>query len=61
MAKFCHDQYDHPLLWCDDKRRVEERRNARESLVIVEQRKEAQELKKARDVNEVSKNHPKFY
>ncbi|KAJ6638525.1 hypothetical protein Bhyg_11261, partial [Pseudolycoriella hygida] len=52
MANFCHDQYDHPLLWCEDKRRAEERRVAKESLLLVKHRKEAEQAKKLKDRNE---------
>lgn len=53
MAQFCHDQYDHPLLWCDDKRRAEERKIAQESLSVVRHRRDEQEAQKVRDVREV--------
>lgn len=54
MAKLCHDQYDHPLLWCESKRRAEEKRIAQESYTIAQQRKEQAEQRKIRDCNEVS-------
>lgn len=54
MAKLCHDQYDHPLLWCESKRRAEEKRIANESWALVQQRKELNEAKKARECTEVS-------
>lgn len=54
MALVCHDQYDHPLLWCDERRRAEERRIASEGLAIVEQQKKSAELRKHRERNEVS-------
>lgn len=53
MANFCHDQYDHPLLWCEEKRRAEERKVAKESLVLVKHRREAEQAKRIRDRNEV--------
>lgn len=53
MAQFCHDQYDHPLLWCNEKRRAEERRNARDSLAVVQHQKEVKEIQKVRDISEV--------
>lgn len=54
MALVCHDQYDHPLLWCDERRRAEERKIASEGLAIVEQQKKNTELWKQRERNEVS-------
>lgn len=53
MAQFCHDQYDHPLLWCDEKRRAEERKIAQDSLAIVRQHRENQESRKVHDLREV--------
>lgn len=54
MALVCHDQYDHPLLWCDEKRRAEERRIATESLAAVERQKKQAELQRHHEANEVS-------
>lgn len=54
MAKVCHDQYSHPLLWCESKRRAEEKRIANESWTLAQQRKEQAETQKYRDYNEVS-------
>lgn len=53
MTSFCHDQFEHPLLWCDDKRRTVERQEAQQSLVEVRQRKEAEKLKTIHERNEV--------
>lgn len=53
MAPPCYNQYDHPLLWCEAKRRAEERRIAQETLDIVNQRKENEYLRKVREANEV--------
>lgn len=53
MAQLCHDQYDHPLLWCDAKRRSEEKRIADESSALVEQRKQRRETEKSRESQEV--------
>lgn len=54
MSKLCHDQYDHPSLWCETKRRTEEKRIADGSWTLACQRKEQQEkLEKIRDRNEV--------
>lgn len=54
MAQMCHDQYDHPLLWCESKRRAEEKRIAKESWILGQQRKEQAQAQKQRDCNEVS-------
>lgn len=56
MAQMC--QYDHPLLWCESKRRAEEKRIAEESWTIAQQRKEQIEAQKHRDSNEVSERAP---
>lgn len=53
MAQLCHDQYDHPLLWCESKRRAEEKRIADESWALVQKRKEFAETQKIRQCNEV--------
>lgn len=61
MAQLCHDQYDHPLLWCESKRRAEEKRIADESWTLVQKRKEFNEAKKIRECNEVSQtNHMNY-
>lgn len=54
MAQLCHDQYEHPLLWCEGKRRAEEKRIAEESWNLVQKRKVESEARKARECNEVS-------
>ncbi|XP_055698437.1 uncharacterized protein LOC129798945 isoform X3 [Phlebotomus papatasi] len=41
MGTFLHG-YDHPVLWSEEKRRLEQKRIAEESLKIVKQRKEQQ-------------------
>lgn len=53
MAQSCHNQYDHPLLWCEQKRRAEERRIAEESLAIAQQRKEQAQVDRLYQRNEV--------
>lgn len=53
MASFCHDQYEHPLLWCNEKRKIEEQKVARAGLAEVKIRKEAERVKKLKDVQEV--------
>lgn len=57
MALVCHDQYDHPVLWCDERRRAEERRIANEGLAIVQQQKKQAETQKHREAYEVSDCH----
>lgn len=54
MAQLCHDQYDHPLLWCEAKRRAEEKRIADESIVLVQRRRQQKESQKQRDTQKVS-------
>ncbi|XP_055321626.1 uncharacterized protein LOC129577875 [Sitodiplosis mosellana] len=61
MAKLCHDQYDHPLLWCDAKRRAEEKRIADESWTLARHRKEQKEAQKIRDCNELRELIEKHY
>lgn len=53
MASFCHDQYEHPLLWCNEKRKFEEQKVARAGLAEVKVRKEAERVKKVKDTHEV--------
>lgn len=53
MAKYCYDQYDHPLLWCNQKRRSEERKIAVEGLAVAQYRREAQENARASEEREV--------
>lgn len=54
MAVVCRHQYEHPLLWCDDRRRAEERKIANESFLAAKQRATDNELEKQREINEVS-------
>lgn len=56
MAQLCHDQYDHPLLWCESKRRAEEKRIAEESFSLAQQRKEIKEARKAHECEEVRRH-----
>lgn len=56
MAQLCHDQFDHPLLWCESKRRVVEKRIAEESRILGQQRKEQAQVQKQRDYNDVSEH-----
>ncbi|XP_059609972.1 uncharacterized protein LOC132257193 isoform X2 [Phlebotomus argentipes] len=48
MGTFLHG-YDHPVLWSEEKRRVEQRRIADESLKVVRQQKEQQFRQKLQD------------
>lgn len=54
MAQLCYDKYEHPLLWCETKRRAEEKRIAEERLALVRQRKLQTDLQKKRECFEVS-------
>lgn len=56
MAQHCHDQYDHPLLWCEQKRRAEQRRIATEGMSLVQHRKEEQDSARAREIHEVDRD-----
>lgn len=51
---FCHDHIQHPLMWCDEKRRLVERRNAEESLRMWRRRKAEEMARKEKDKQEVS-------
>ncbi|GAB0093603.1 uncharacterized protein DMENIID0001_087670 [Sergentomyia squamirostris] len=48
MGTFLHG-YDHPVLWSEEKRRVEERRIADESQKLAKQRRDQQYFQKIRD------------
>lgn len=56
-ATFCHDHIQHPLMWCDEKRRLVERRNAEESLRMWRRRKAEEMARKEKDKQEVSVLH----
>ncbi|KAM7361000.1 uncharacterized protein ACRADG_009147 isoform 2-T2 [Cochliomyia hominivorax] len=49
---FCHDHIQHPLMWCDEKRRLVERRNAEESLRMWRRRKAEEMARKEKDKQE---------
>ncbi|KNC30700.1 hypothetical protein FF38_11659 [Lucilia cuprina] len=51
-AAFCHDHIQHPLMWCDEKRRLVERRNAEESLRMWRRRKAEEMARKEKDKQE---------
>ena len=53
MGTFCFDQYDHPLLWCDEKKRFVERQNADDSLRQWRQKKAEESCRKDQDKREV--------
>lgn len=54
MSNFCHDDYDHPLLWCDGKRRLVERQNAAQAQVLVRQQKEDERRQRIVEQREVT-------
>lgn len=51
---FCHDHIEHPLMWCDEKRRLVERKNAEESLRMWRRRKAEEMARKEKEKQEVS-------
>ncbi|XP_064544334.1 uncharacterized protein LOC135432445 isoform X2 [Drosophila montana] len=52
MGTFCHDHIQHPLMWCDDKKRLIERKNAEESLRMWRRRKAEECARKEKDKQE---------
>ncbi|XP_030244723.1 uncharacterized protein LOC115564497 isoform X1 [Drosophila navojoa] len=52
MGTFCHDHIQHPLMWCDDKKRLVERKNAEESLRMWRRRKAEENARKEKDKQE---------
>lgn len=54
MSNFCHDEYDHPLLWCDGKRRLVERQEAAQSQALVRQQKEDERRQRIVEQREVT-------
>lgn len=54
MGTFCHDHIQHPLMWCDDKKRLVERKNAEESLRMWRRRKAEESARKEKDKQEVN-------
>ncbi|CAD6992492.1 unnamed protein product [Ceratitis capitata] len=51
--EFCRDHYEHPLLWCDDKKRLVERKNAEESMRMWRRRKAEEVARKEKDKAEM--------
>ncbi|XP_013116737.2 uncharacterized protein LOC106094095 isoform X2 [Stomoxys calcitrans] len=49
---FCHDHIQHPLMWCDEKRRLVERKNAEESMRMWRRRKTEEMARKEKDKQE---------
>ncbi|XP_058976277.1 uncharacterized protein LOC101892239 isoform X2 [Musca domestica] len=49
---FCHDHIEHPLMWCDEKRRLVERKNAEESMRMWRRRKTEEMARKEKDKQE---------
>ncbi|KAH8272649.1 hypothetical protein KR044_008479 [Drosophila immigrans] len=52
LGSFCHDHIQHPLMWCDEKRRLVERKNAEESLRMWRRRKAEECARKEKDKQE---------
>ncbi|XP_060648048.1 uncharacterized protein LOC132785788 [Drosophila nasuta] len=52
MGSFCHDHIQHPLMWCDEKKRLVERKNAEESLRMWRRRKAEECARKEKDKQE---------
>ncbi|EDV93944.1 GH19602 [Drosophila grimshawi] len=52
MGAFCHDHIQHPLMWCDEKKRLVERKNAEESLRMWRRRKAEECARKEKDKQE---------
>ncbi|XP_034487832.1 uncharacterized protein LOC117791990 [Drosophila innubila] len=52
MGNFCHDHIQHPLMWCDEKKRLVERKNAEESLRMWRRRKAEECARKEKDKQE---------
>jgi len=52
-GNFCHDHIQHPLMWCDEKKRLVERKNAEESLRMWRRRKAEECARKEKDKQEV--------
>lgn len=53
MAQLSHNQYYHPLLWCESKRHDEDKRIAEESRPLVQQCRELREAQKTCDCEQV--------
>ncbi|XP_055389249.1 uncharacterized protein LOC129618490 [Condylostylus longicornis] len=49
MGTFCYDQYEHPLLWCDEKKKFVEKKNADESMMQWRQKRIEEKTKQQRD------------
>ncbi|XP_067632310.1 uncharacterized protein [Eurosta solidaginis] len=60
--EFCRDHYEHPLMWCEDKKRLVERKNAEESMRMWRRRKAEEVARKEKDKAEYYelfvKHHP---
>lgn len=53
---FCHDDYEHPLLWCEGKRRAEEKKIVQTGLEEARRHKDEIRENKTKEVQEVSFN-----
>ncbi|XP_068157365.1 uncharacterized protein [Drosophila tropicalis] len=51
-GNFCHDHIQHPLMWCEEKKRLVERKNAEESLRMWRRRKAEECARKEKDKQE---------
>ncbi|XP_055679072.1 uncharacterized protein LOC129787486 isoform X2 [Lutzomyia longipalpis] len=60
MGTFVHG-YDHPVLWSEEKRRLEQRKIADESLQVVKQRKEQQFRQKIQEKEQYKRMIEKHY
>ena len=54
MGTFCYDHYEHPLLWCEEKKRLMERKNAEESMRMWRRKKAEEMARTEKDKQEVS-------
>ncbi|XP_011193274.2 uncharacterized protein LOC105219048 isoform X1 [Zeugodacus cucurbitae] len=59
--EFCRDHYEHPLLWCDEKKRLVERKNAEESMRMWRRRKAEEVARKEKDKAEYYELFVKHY
>ncbi|XP_053954242.1 uncharacterized protein LOC128860627 [Anastrepha ludens] len=59
--EFCRDHYEHPLMWCDEKKRLVERKNAEESMRMWRRRKAEEVARKEKDKAEYYELFVKHY
>ena len=53
MGNFCHDHVAAPSLWCNEKKRLVERKNAEDSMRMWRRRKAEEMARKDREKQEV--------